>query len=275
MKLQEDNSNSNNDDNIPYETVDGRFKAVPVFLTASASPLDLSIPERNNHPLSSTCTRPESDEDVNSPQAAGSAAHRVHLKSTGEGRWVVGQVDARFSRLPRISAPDTSRATAAAAAAEEEEEGEEAFHPACRRDYKLETMFLCNTSAIKDWSYFLSQILPLMNKTTGLVSIDKAEAVTTVTVVTALQPDSAMSASNPPVNSNHTSGMEHVFQYSYSESDLLYTDYRTPVRDSIPLPKAVLYLVMAALVVVAVEAGRLLPKVMAAKPVNQRDAPLF
>ncbi|XP_023284751.1 uncharacterized protein LOC111671784 [Seriola lalandi dorsalis] len=113
-------------------------------------------------------------------------------------------------------------------------------------------MFLCNTSAIKDWSYFLSQILPLMNKTTGLVSIDKAEAVTTVTVVTALQPDSAMSASNPPLNSNHTSGMEHVFQYSYSESDLLYTDYRTPVRDSIPLPKAVLYLVMAALVVVAV-----------------------
>ncbi|KAM7409359.1 hypothetical protein PAMA_001032 [Pampus argenteus] len=85
----------------------------------------------------------------------------------------------------------------------------------------------------------------------GLVNIDKAEAVTT-TMVTALQPDSAMSASNPPLNSNHTSGMEHVFQYSYSESDLLYTDNRTPARDSIPLPKAVLYLVMAALVVVAV-----------------------
>ncbi|XP_031138329.1 uncharacterized protein LOC116038233 [Sander lucioperca] len=115
----------------------------------------------------------------------------------------------------------------------------------------VETMFLCNTSAIKDWSYFLSQILPLMNKTTGLVNIDKAEDVTT-TMVTALQPDSAMSASNPPLNSNHTSGMDHVFQYSYSESDLLYTDYRTPARDSIPLPKAVLYLVMAALVVVAV-----------------------
>nr|XP_046248502.1 uncharacterized protein LOC124061042 [Scatophagus argus] len=112
-------------------------------------------------------------------------------------------------------------------------------------------MFLCNTSAIKDWSYFLSQILPLMNKTTGLVNMDKAEDVTT-TMVTALQPDSAMSASNPPLNSNHTSGMEHVLQYSYSESDLLYTDYRTPARDSIPLPKAVLYLVMAALVVVAV-----------------------
>lgn len=112
-------------------------------------------------------------------------------------------------------------------------------------------MFLCNTTAIKDWSYFLSQILPLMNKTTGFVNMDKAEDVTT-TMVTALQPDSAMSASNPPLNSNHTSGMEHVFQYSYSESDLLYTDYRTPPRDSMPLPKAVLYLVMAALVVVAV-----------------------
>ncbi|CAK6976411.1 uncharacterized protein LOC121900862 [Scomber scombrus] len=90
-----------------------------------------------------------------------------------------------------------------------------------------------------------------MNKTTGLVNIDKAETVTT-TMVTALQPDSAMSASNPPLNSNHTSVMEHVFQYSYSEGDLLYTDNRTPARESIPLPKAVLYLVMAALVVVAV-----------------------
>lgn len=124
------------------------------------------------------------------------------------------------------------------------------FNPSCG-DYMVETMFLCNTSAIKDWSYFLSQILPLMNKTTGLVNMDKAEDVTT-TMVTALQPDSAMSASNPPLNSNHTSGMEHVSQYSYSESDLLYTDYRTPARDSMPLPKAVLYLVMAALVVVAV-----------------------
>ncbi|XP_019904490.1 uncharacterized protein LOC109616027 [Esox lucius] len=115
-------------------------------------------------------------------------------------------------------------------------------------------MFLCNTSAIKDWSYFLSQILPLINKTSGLVNqgiIDKAEAATT-TMVTVLEPDlSAMSASHAPLNSNHTSGMEHVFQYSYSESDLLYTDNRPPARDSLPLPKAVLYLVCAALVVVA------------------------
>jgi len=112
-------------------------------------------------------------------------------------------------------------------------------------------MFLCNTTAIKDWSYFLSQILPLVNKSAGFVQ-DRVEAVTS-TMVTALEPDlTGMSASHPPLNSNHTSGTEHVFQYSYSESDLQYTDYRTPPRDSIPLPKAVLYLVMAALVVVAV-----------------------
>ncbi|XP_038150978.1 uncharacterized protein LOC119789866 isoform X1 [Cyprinodon tularosa] len=114
-----------------------------------------------------------------------------------------------------------------------------------------ESMFLCNTSAIKDWSYFLSKILPLMNKTTGLVSLDKSETATT-TVVTSLQPDGAMSASNPPPDSNQTSGMEHIFQYSYSENDLLFTDYRTPARDSTQLPKAILYLVISALVVVAV-----------------------
>lgn len=113
-----------------------------------------------------------------------------------------------------------------------------------------ETMFLCNTSAIKDWSYFLSQILPLMNRTAGWVSMDPPEDVTT-TMVTALQPD-GMSGSHPPLHSNHTSGMEHVSQYSYSESDQTSTDYRPPARDSMPLPKAVLYLVMAALVVVAV-----------------------
>lgn len=92
-----------------------------------------------------------------------------------------------------------------------------------------------------------------MNKTAGLVNADKAEAVTAA-VVTALQPDGAMSASRPPLNSSHTSGTEHVLQYSYSysESDLLSTDSRSPARDPIPLPKAVLYLVVAALVVVAV-----------------------
>ncbi|CAL8309445.1 unnamed protein product [Lota lota] len=119
-------------------------------------------------------------------------------------------------------------------------------------------MFACNTSAIKDWGYFLSHILPLLNKTTaGLVSqgggMGRAESATTTMVTSALQPDTTLSASRLPLNSNHTSGMEQVFQYSYSsESDLLYTDHRTPARDSIPLPKAVLYLVMAALVMVVV-----------------------
>ncbi|CAL8271316.1 unnamed protein product [Arctogadus glacialis] len=121
-------------------------------------------------------------------------------------------------------------------------------------------MFACNASAIKDWGYFLSHILPLLNKTTaGLVSqgggmgrAGSATATTTM-VTSALQPDAASSASRPPLNSDTTSGMEQVFHYSYSsESDLLYTDHRTPARDPIPLPKAVLYLVMAALVVVVV-----------------------
>ncbi|XP_034036696.1 uncharacterized protein LOC117519463 [Thalassophryne amazonica] len=114
-------------------------------------------------------------------------------------------------------------------------------------------MFLCNTSAIKDWNSFLSQILPLMNKSAaGSVSFDAPDTVTAATV-TALLPDGAVSASSSPLNSDHTSGMEHVFQYSgYSESDLLFRDYQTPGQDPIPLPKAVLYLVMAALVMVAV-----------------------
>lgn len=113
-----------------------------------------------------------------------------------------------------------------------------------------ESLFGCNTSAIKDWSYFLSRILPLVNKTTGLVGLDKAQTVTP-TAVTPLQPDGAvLRASPPPLTSNQTSGLDHLLQYS--ESDLLLTDYRTPARDPIPLPRAVLYLVMAALVVVAV-----------------------
>ncbi|KAK1803749.1 hypothetical protein P4O66_020765 [Electrophorus voltai] len=104
------------------------------------------------------------------------------------------------------------------------------------------------------WRRNFPRILPLVNKSSGFVhqSIDKVEAVTT-SVVTALEPDlDGVSASRPPLDSNHTSGLEHVLQYSYSENDLVYTDYRTPARESIPLPKAVLYLVMVALVVVVV-----------------------
>lgn len=111
-------------------------------------------------------------------------------------------------------------------------------------------MFLCNTSAIKEWSYFLSQILPLMNRSAGWVSADQAEDAT-VAMVTALQQD-GLSASRPPLNPNLTSGMEHVFQYASSESEQESTDPRTPARGSMPLPKAVLYLVVAALAVVAV-----------------------
>lgn len=111
-------------------------------------------------------------------------------------------------------------------------------------------MFLCNTSAIKDWSDFLSQILPLMDRMAGWGSMEQPEDAAT-TVVTPFQPG-AMSASHPPLNSDHTSGMEHVFQYSYSESDQKSPVYRRPERDSLPLPKAVMDLLMVALVVVSV-----------------------
>ncbi|KAK6484508.1 hypothetical protein HHUSO_G12278 [Huso huso] len=116
-------------------------------------------------------------------------------------------------------------------------------------------MILCNTSAIKDWSYFLSQILPLVNRTASLVhqSVSSMEA-TTSSVVSVLEPDrSSFVPNSQPVNtSNHTTGLERLFQYSYSENELLYTDFKPPARDAIPLPKAVLYLLMAALVVVVV-----------------------
>ncbi|XP_029110492.1 uncharacterized protein LOC114911255 [Scleropages formosus] len=115
-------------------------------------------------------------------------------------------------------------------------------------------MFLCNASAIKDWSFFLSHILPLVNKTADLVrqSDEKVEA-TTSALVTVLEPElGGASASRAPSNANHTSGLEHVLQYSYSENELPHTEHKDEARDAIPLPKAVLYLVMAALVVVAV-----------------------
>ncbi|KPP75903.1 hypothetical protein Z043_104806 [Scleropages formosus] len=118
----------------------------------------------------------------------------------------------------------------------------------------LDTMFLCNASAIKDWSFFLSHILPLVNKTADLVrqSDEKVEA-TTSALVTVLEPElGGASASRAPSNANHTSGLEHVLQYSYSENELPHTEHKDEARDAIPLPKAVLYLVMAALVVVAV-----------------------
>ncbi|KAL4634979.1 hypothetical protein GN956_G13994 [Arapaima gigas] len=112
-------------------------------------------------------------------------------------------------------------------------------------------MFFCNASVVKNWSFFLSRILPLVNKTTDFVhGRDEKVAATTSVMVTVLESELS-GTSHAPSNPIHTSGLEHVLQYAYSDQDLLYTDYEG-ARDAIPLPKAVLYLVMAALVVVAV-----------------------
>lgn len=50
-------------------------------------------------------------------------------------------------------------------------------------------------------------------------------------------------------NSSHDS---HAYPYSGLEDDSLYKQYKPPVKELIPLPKGVLYLIMAALVVVGV-----------------------
>ncbi|XP_044038458.1 uncharacterized protein LOC122869466 isoform X2 [Siniperca chuatsi] len=44
----------------------------------------------------------------------------------------------------------------------------------------------------------------------------------------------------------------HAYPYAMSSDDPLYRQYKHPVKDLIPLPKAVVYLLMAALVVVGV-----------------------
>ncbi|TSK87517.1 hypothetical protein Baya_4231 [Bagarius yarrelli] len=51
---------------------------------------------------------------------------------------------------------------------------------------------------------------------------------------------------------NMTDESGHAYQYSFPAEDTLYEEYKATTRDLIPLPKAVLYLLMAALVVVAV-----------------------
>lgn len=51
---------------------------------------------------------------------------------------------------------------------------------------------------------------------------------------------------------NLTDESGHAYQYSFPAEDALYEEYKATTRDLIPLPKAVLYLLMAALVVVAV-----------------------
>lgn len=51
---------------------------------------------------------------------------------------------------------------------------------------------------------------------------------------------------------NFTDKTGHAFQYSFSNEDPMFKDYKPVTRDLIPLPKGVLYLLMAALVIVAV-----------------------
>jgi len=51
---------------------------------------------------------------------------------------------------------------------------------------------------------------------------------------------------------NVTDKTGHFFQYSFSSEDPMFKDYKPVQRDLIPLPKGVLYLLMAALVIVAV-----------------------
>lgn len=51
---------------------------------------------------------------------------------------------------------------------------------------------------------------------------------------------------------NSTDKTGHAFQYSFANEDPMFKDYKPVHRDLIPLPKGVLYLLMAALVIVAV-----------------------
>ncbi|KAK4819264.1 hypothetical protein QYF61_000475 [Mycteria americana] len=118
--------------------------------------------------------------------------------------------------------------------------------------FLIAIMIICNISAIKDWSTFLSQILPSINKTLNLVQQVEATTSSVVSVLQDPEQDSYLSNSQSMNSSNFTAGLDHLFQYSYSDNDQLYKEYKPPPRDAIPLPKAVLYLLMAALVVVAV-----------------------
>ncbi|TFK01718.1 kinesin-like protein KIF12-like [Platysternon megacephalum] len=113
-------------------------------------------------------------------------------------------------------------------------------------------MIICNISAIKDWSTFLSQILPSVNKTLSLVQQVEASTSSVVSVLQDPKQENYLSNSPSMNSSNFTTDLDHLFQYSYSDNDQLYKEYKPPARDAIPLPKAVLYLLMAALVVVAV-----------------------
>ncbi|GCB75851.1 uncharacterized protein [Scyliorhinus torazame] len=109
-------------------------------------------------------------------------------------------------------------------------------------------MSLCNGTAFKDRLTFLSRILPVVSNTANLV---QKTAGTAASVVSVLAPEEGEYNAAGNVT-NSTSATEHLFQYSFSDNELLYKEYKAPAQDAIPLPKAVLYLLMAALVVVAV-----------------------
>ena len=102
----------------------------------------------------------------------------------------------------------------------------------------IATMLICNISAIKDWSTFLSQILPSVNKTLNLVQQVEATTSSVVSVLQEPEQDSYLANSQPMNSSNFTAGLDHLFQYSYSDNDQLYKEYKPPPRDAIPLPKA-------------------------------------
>lgn len=53
-------------------------------------------------------------------------------------------------------------------------------------------------------------------------------------------------------SSNHTDQSGLSYQYLTHNGEPLYTDYKPPSRDLIQLPKSIMYLLMAGLVVVAV-----------------------
>lgn len=119
-------------------------------------------------------------------------------------------------------------------------------------------MILCNISTVRDWGSFLSQILPRFNKTFRLVhqGINTVEATTSSVVSVLQEPESPtyLPSTERMTEGNFTTSLERLFHYPYpdTEEEQLYKDYKPPPKEPVPLPRAVLYLLMAALVMVAV-----------------------
>ncbi|KAM5125823.1 uncharacterized protein ACMZJ9_021922 [Mantella aurantiaca] len=117
-------------------------------------------------------------------------------------------------------------------------------------------MIACNISAARDWGTLLSQILPRVNKTLRLVhqGISTVEATTSSVVSVLQEPESAtyLPSTGHMTEGNFTTSLERLLHYPYpdTEEEQLYKDYKPPPKQ--PLPRALLYLLMAALVMVAV-----------------------